>query len=114
MVVNVIVCLFGALISLDYVRTKPLTARTAHIPQTIILTGQDEPPLQLTMVVPKEALIAEELQEILEQPTNQDASPQYSGHLVALRPDYNLWNMVNVLRNVFDGRGGRAKKRWLQ
>uniref|UniRef100_A0A1I7T4E0 NmN-125 n=1 Tax=Caenorhabditis tropicalis TaxID=1561998 RepID=A0A1I7T4E0_9PELO len=42
---------------------------------------------------------------ILDPPTSpEEQQGGFSSHIVALRPDYTFWKMVNVLKNVFDSR----------
>ncbi|CAL2031117.1 unnamed protein product [Caenorhabditis brenneri] len=42
---------------------------------------------------------------ILDHPTSPDEQQGgFSSHIVALRPDYTFWKMVNVLKTVFDSR----------
>ncbi|CAP20677.1 Protein CBG23953 [Caenorhabditis briggsae] len=49
---------------------------------------------------------------ILEHPTSPDEQQGgFSSHIVALRPDYTFWKMVNVLKTVFDSRTPQEKRR---
>ncbi|CCD72746.2 Neuropeptide-Like Protein [Caenorhabditis elegans] len=42
---------------------------------------------------------------IMDHPTSPDEQQGgFSSHIVALRPDYTFWKMVNVLKTVFDSR----------
>ncbi|CAD6194029.1 unnamed protein product [Caenorhabditis auriculariae] len=45
----------------------------------------------------------------VETPEN-DARGSFSSHIVALRPDYTFWKMVNVLRSMFDARTAEKRR----
>uniref|UniRef100_A0A2Q4SKT9 Uncharacterized protein n=1 Tax=Caenorhabditis japonica TaxID=281687 RepID=A0A2Q4SKT9_CAEJA len=49
---------------------------------------------------------------MLEEPQSRDDTQGgFSTHIVALRPDYTFWKMVNVLKTMFDSSRTTEKRR---
>ncbi|CAI2335996.1 unnamed protein product [Caenorhabditis sp. 36 PRJEB53466] len=60
--------------------------------------------LALTLCAVVFSVSCQEEAFLMDPPSPDEQQGGFSSHIVALRPDYTFWKMVNVLKTMFDTR----------